>query len=80
MSKYTKIKAVKYCYHGCPFFDNSGHEMQCLHPIFEDKTKYKSVYDRMIITQQNSRDTVPEKCPLRTESTTEVVTIVRLEE
>jgi hypothetical protein len=52
---------VKECYHSCPLFGTSSEGMECTHPIFE----YGSPWDRMIITQDNSRDRVPDECPLR---------------
>ena len=73
--KYIKEKVVKECYHQCPFFRTDMDGMKCGHQYFEDK----KAYDDMIITQENSRNgKIPEKCPLRTEST-EVVLRVELD-
>ena len=64
------VKEVKQCYHSCPFF--GGHpEMECCHPYWDDKGQY----DGCIITHENSKGRVPDKCPLRE---IEVTTIVRL--
>lgn len=52
---------VKQCYHSCPFFGVNSEGMYCGHPFFEDK----SADDSMIISQDNSRGRVPDKCPLR---------------
>ena len=64
------VKEVKQCYHSCPFF--GGHpEMECCHPYWDDKGPYAGC----IITHENSKGRVPDKCPLRE---IEVTTIVRL--
>ena len=65
MKTYEKITVVDECYHRCPFFGNAGNEMKCLHPHLLLK---ENVWDRMIITQQNSRGRVPDECPLRPRS------------
>ena len=53
------------CYFSCPFFNTVMQEMECTHPYWNNKNSY----DRMIITQDNSRGgIIPEKCPLREES------------
>jgi hypothetical protein len=62
MKTFEKITVVDECYHHCPFFGNAGNEMECLHPHLLLKG---NVWDRMIITQQNSRGRVPDECPLR---------------
>lgn len=61
MEKYVVEKEVEGCYHECMFFGTSSDGMECTHPYFEDKEPY----DNMIITQDNSRGKIPEKCPLR---------------
>ena len=77
MSKYLTDKKVKQCFHSCPFFKVGSDGMECGHPYFDDK----GVYDNMIITQYNSKNRVPDECPLRNskESSTEVVLRVSLE-
>jgi len=58
------IKKVTHCYHSCPFFGTTMDGMDCNHPYWDDK----GGYDRMIITQDNSRDgKIPIQCPLRKE-------------
>ena len=52
---------VKECYHSCPLFGISSEGMECGHPVFESG----SPWDKMIITQDNSRNRVPDECPLR---------------
>lgn len=55
------------CYHSCPFFTVNGNTMECGHTSFDNLNPY----DRLIITQDNSRDgNIPEKCPLRQGSLT----------
>jgi hypothetical protein len=80
MSKYTKFKVaiVNECYHGCPFFNSVGHEMQCDHPFYQDKSNLKTLYDNLIITQKNSHGRVPDECPLKNDEVTEVILSVRL--
>ena len=78
MAKYTKVHFITECYHGCPFFNNVGQEMQCDHPFYLDKSNLKTAYDNMIITQQNSHGRVPDACPLKNDEVTEVVMRVRL--
>jgi len=56
-------KAVKSCYNECDFFRSTNDGMSCNHPHF----KNCSPYSNMIISQQNSRGKLPEKCPLRQE-------------
>ncbi len=60
----TKNYNIKECYQRCPFFGSTKDGMECNHPYWKDK----GAYDNMIITQDNSRGKVPEKCPLRKES------------
>ena len=57
---------VTECYNACPFFTTSGmeHMMECNHPYWVDKGAYAGA----IITHENSRGRVPEKCPLRSEA------------
>lgn len=58
----NELVKVKRCYLRCPLYSNSMDGMQCMHPYWDGK----DVYDRMIITQENSRNgKIPEKCPLR---------------
>ena len=52
---------VEECYHECPLFETSSDGMCCGHPYFHNKKPY----DNMIITQDNSKGMVPDKCPLR---------------
>lgn len=73
MKTFEKTVVVDECYHSCPFFGTAGNEMECLHPFFIDK----DIWDRMIITQQNSRGRVPDECPLR-QSAVKMVTDVQL--
>ena len=56
-------KEVTSCFYNCTFFGKSVDGMECQHPYFKDKEPYSN----MIITHENSRDTIPEKCPLRKE-------------
>jgi len=50
------------CYHNCTFFETEqGGVMYCNHPYFEDKSSSESY----IINHDNSKNTVPDKCPLR---------------
>lgn len=50
------------CYHRCNFFETEqGGVMYCNRPYF-DTTPLSNSY---IITHENSRDKIPEKCPLR---------------
>jgi hypothetical protein len=65
---------VKECYHSCPLFGISSDGMECMHPVFESG----SPWDRMIITQNNSRGRVPDKCPLR-KSAIKIVKNIKLE-
>jgi hypothetical protein len=58
---YTKNKIIEQCYHSCPFFTVNGNCMECNHPYFDDRNPY----ERLIIDQKNSKNTVPEHCPLR---------------
>jgi len=62
--KVERTVEVGSCYRCCPFFKLAGKEMQCGHPYFNDK----DLHANMIITQDNSRNTVPMKCPLRSGS------------
>lgn len=55
------IKTVSECYHSCDFHMNSMDGMYCNHPTLENS----SMEEQMIITQDNSRGRVPDKCPLR---------------
>jgi hypothetical protein len=73
MSKYVNEKEVTQCYHSCPFFKLEGNLMTCGHPKFEGGDPY----DSLIISQDNSRDRVPDKCPLR-EETVDVILRVKL--
>lgn len=59
------IKEIKQCYHTCPFFETDMDGMICVHPKVKDDG-----YAAMFITQDNSRQTFPERCPLRTEDLT----------
>jgi len=59
MSK-TVVK-VKTCWNACPYFTDEGHLMSCEHPYFDDKP----AYENLIITHENSRNGIPELCPLR---------------
>lgn len=61
MARYVTEKEVEQCFHGCAFFNTSGHIMECKHPQFEEMD-WES---KLIITQDNSRGRVPDKCPLR---------------
>lgn len=65
---------VNQCYYSCPLFGTSSDGMECMHPNFENK----SVWDRMIITQDNSRGRVPDECPLR-KSAIKIVKNIKLE-
>ena len=64
----TVTTNVTSCYHSCPFFATSMDGMYCNHPFFE-----KRGWDAMIITHDNSKDTVPDECPLREAPITTVV-------
>ena len=57
------IKTIISCFYDCPFFGKSSDGMQCDHPYFKDK----GAYDNIIITNENSKDGVPEQCPLKKE-------------
>jgi len=69
--KYVKEQTVNGCYHECHFFGTDMDGMKCCHPYFDNKDPY----EKMIITQQNSRDCIPEKCPLRNGGTEIVMRI-----
>jgi hypothetical protein len=71
--RYVSEKVVEQCFHACYFFHTSGHIMQCNHPDFEEMEWEK----KLIITQDNSRDRVPDKCPLK-KGQTEVVLRIKL--
>jgi hypothetical protein len=58
----TIIKIMR-CMYRCPFYTTEGQVMACNHPFW----KTKEPYDNYIITQENGRDSIPEKCPLRKE-------------
>ena len=57
---------IKECYHRCPFFQTTMDGMECGHPFWKDK----GAYDNMIITHENSKGRVPDKCPLLKEALT----------
>jgi hypothetical protein len=68
-----KLTVVNSCYRGCPFFaldGGPGPIMYCSHPYWEDKGTYAGFG---IITQDNSHNRVPDKCPLRNGE--EVITV-----
>ena len=65
---------VKECYHSCPLFGIPSDGMECTHPVFESG----SPWDRMIITQDNSRGRVPDECPLR-KSAIKIIENIKLE-
>lgn len=73
MENYTTNIEVTECFHSCPLFDNSLDGMACGHPYWKDK----NVYENMIIRQDNSRNTVPPKCPLR-QNDVEIVKVIKL--
>lgn len=54
-------KIVTQCFRSCPFFEAGMDFMACGHPYFNDKNPH----DGLIITQNNSRNRVPDECPLR---------------
>ena len=62
---------ISNCYYNCPLWGDTMDGMACTHPYW----KTQGAWDNMIITQQNSKDRVPDKCPLRKE---ELITILRL--
>ncbi len=71
------IKKVKHCYHNCYFFGidgGPGGAMYCNHLSLDHKN-----YGGYIITQDNSRNRVPDKCPLRIEDTKIIITLERTE-
>ena len=57
---------INQCYSGCNFHTNSMDGMYCGHPYFDSQ----ETYSNMIITHENSRERVPDECPLRKESLT----------
>ncbi len=57
---------IKECYHRCPLFQTTMDGMECGHPLWKDK----GAYDNMIITHENSKGRVPDKCPLLKEELT----------
>ena len=65
----NKTTIVTSCYHSCPFFKTSMDGMYCGHPYFDDK----KAYTEMIINHDNSHDQVPDKCPLRGGSHTNII-------
>lgn len=73
MARYVTEKVVEQCFHVCQFFNTSGHLMECCHPDF-DKMDWKN---KLIITQDNSRGRVPDKCPLRN-GPTEIILRIKL--
>jgi len=54
---------LKECYNCCPFFSSNNDGMYCGHPHFTMDNP--EIYADMIITQSNSRNRIPPKCPLR---------------
>jgi hypothetical protein len=60
-----KVNIISSCHH-CPFFGRSMDGMECNHPFWNDK----GIYENMIMTQNNIRGKVPEKCPLKREPLT----------
>jgi len=56
-------KEITSCFHNCTFHNKSMDGMECGHPYFKDK----GAYENMIITQENSMNKIPEKCPLKQE-------------
>jgi len=73
MARYVTEKVVEQCFHSCNFFSTGGHIMECTHPDFGAVEWEK----KLIITQDNSRDRVPDKCPLRN-GATEIVLRIKL--
>jgi len=73
MARYVTEKEVEQCFHSCQFFNTSGHIMECTHPDFGEVEWEK----KLIITQDNSRGRVPDKCPLRN-GATEIVLRIKL--
>jgi len=78
MSRYYKDSPVKECYHGCPFFALESHLMKCQHPHFTEDKKAISFYENLIINHENSRNRVPDNCPLKNENV-EIILRVHLE-
>ena len=64
---------VHYCFHACPFFSVVDMEkiMLCNHPHWLSKPAYSGA----IITHENSKDRVPDECPLRKGPVTTVRTV-----
>jgi len=76
MSKYVKEISVLECYFVCPFFSLEGNLMVCKHPYFEDEVT--SNYENLIITKDNSRGRIPDKCPLKNGDKVEICMRVKL--
>ena len=74
--KYLKSTKITQCFMTCPFYGSAPDGMMCNHPHF-DNSKYP--WDKMIISQENSRGRVPDECPLITEGSTDFTIRVELD-
>ena len=59
---------IKNCFYSCPFFRSShGEGMYCSHPIWQTIPN-RTGWEGFFITHDNSKDRVPDECPLKNET------------